>query len=64
MNLTARNKKYVAHATRYGMDGPEIETLWGKQFPHPFRPAMVTIQPPVQWAPGIFPGGKAVGACR
>jgi hypothetical protein len=38
--MTARNRQYGAHATRYGMDGPGFETWWGSEFPHPSRPAL------------------------
>jgi hypothetical protein len=44
------NKKYcrntgdrdraVGVATGYGLDGPEIEFQWGRDFPHPSRPTL------------------------
>jgi hypothetical protein len=34
----------VGIATDYGLDGPEIESRWGRDFP--------PTQPPVQWVPG------------
>ena len=46
----------VGIATRYGLDGPGIESLWGRDFPHPSRPALGPTQPPVQWIPGISRG--------
>jgi hypothetical protein len=52
----------VGIATRYGLDGPGIESRWGRDFPHPSRPALGPTLPPLQWVPGLFPGGKAVGA--
>jgi hypothetical protein len=52
----------VGIATRYGLDGPGIESLWGRDFSQPSRPALVPTQPPIQWVPGLFPGGKAAGA--
>ena len=30
----------VSIATRYGLDGPGIESRWGRDFPHPFRHKM------------------------
>ena len=37
----------VGKATRYGLDGPGIESRWGRDFPHPSRPALGPTQPPV-----------------
>jgi hypothetical protein len=52
----------VSIATRYGLDGPGIESRWGQGFQHPSRSALGPTQPPVQWVPGLFPWGKAAGA--
>ena len=38
----------VGIATRYGLDGPAIESRWGRDFPHPSRPVMGPTQSPVQ----------------
>ena len=46
----------VGIATRYGLDGPGIESRWGQDFSNPFRPALVPTQPPVQWIPGLSRG--------
>jgi hypothetical protein len=46
----------VATATRYGLDGPGIKSRWGRDFPHPSRPALGPIQPPIQWIRGLFRG--------
>ena len=43
----------VGIATRYGLGGPGIESRWGRDVPHPSRPALVPTQPPVQWVPGL-----------
>jgi hypothetical protein len=39
----------VRIATRYGLDGPGIESQWGWDFPHPSRPALDPIRPLIQW---------------
>jgi len=54
----------VCIATRYGMDGPGIESWWGRDFPHRCIPALGPTQPPIQWIPALFPGGKAAGWWR
>jgi len=43
----------VCIAIGYGLDGPGIESRWGRNFPHLFRPAVGPTQPPVQWVPGL-----------
>ena len=44
----------VIIATRYGLDGPGIESWWGARFS---APVLGPNQPPVKWVPGLFPGG-------
>jgi hypothetical protein len=46
----------VGIATRYGLDGPGIESRWERDFSQPSRPAMGPTQPSVQWVPGLFSG--------
>ena len=37
----------VGIATAYGLDGPGIESRWGRDFPHLSRPGLRPTQPPV-----------------
>ena len=46
----------VGIATAYGLDDPGIESRWGRDFPHLYRPALRPTQQPVQWVPGLSRG--------
>jgi len=43
--------RVVGIKTCYGLDGPGIESPWGRDFPHTSRPALGLTQPPIQWVP-------------
>jgi hypothetical protein len=43
----------VGTVTAYGMDGPGIESRWGRDFPHLSRLALRLTQPPARWVPGV-----------
>ena len=46
----------VGRATGYGLDGPGIESRWGRDFTYLSIPALGPTQPPVQWVPGLSRG--------
>jgi hypothetical protein len=48
----------VGIAIRYGLDGPGIESRWGRDFSLPSRPSLGTTQPPI-YGCRVIPGGKA-----
>ena len=43
----------------YGLNGPWIESRWGRDFTHLSRPALGLAQPPLLWVPGFFEGLKS-----
>jgi len=52
----------VGMATRYGLDGPGVESRLGRDFSHLCRTALGPTQRPIQWVSGPFAMGKAAGA--
>ena len=56
--LTGGLGSSVVIATAYGLEGPGIESWWGRDFPQPSKLALRPTQPPVQWVPGLSREGK------
>ena len=50
-----RSGSSVGIMTDHGLEGPGIESRWGRDFPLS-RPAVGSTQPPVQWVPGLSRG--------
>jgi hypothetical protein len=53
----------VGIATRYGLDGPGIESPWGRNFLHLSIATLGSTQPRVKWVLGLFPGVKRPECC-
>ena len=51
----------IGIATRYGMDGPGIDSRWERDFPHPYRPAPVSHPVSYTMGTGSFQGVKRQG---
>jgi hypothetical protein len=51
----------VSIAPGYGMDGPGIESQWGRDFSHLSRSAPRPTQPPVEWVLGLSRGPTSRG---
>jgi hypothetical protein len=43
-------------AAGYELDGPGIESRWGRDFPHLSKPALEPTQPPIQLVPVLSRG--------
>ena len=54
----------VGIATRYGLDGPGIESRWGARFSAPVQTGPGAHPTSYTMGTGSFPGGKAAGAWR
>jgi len=51
----------VGIATGHGLDGPEIESRWDRDFLHLSKPALGPTQSPLQWVLGLSRGLRAAG---
>jgi hypothetical protein len=51
----------VGVATDYGLDGPGIESRWGRDFSHTSRPALGPIPASCTMGTGSYPGVKRSG---
>ena len=54
----------VGIATRYGLDGPGIESRWGVKFSAPVQTSPVAYLSLLHNEYRVLPGGKAAGAWR
>jgi hypothetical protein len=54
--FTVDRDSSVGIATRYGMDGPGIESRWQRDFLHLSRPALGPTQLPIRWVSGLSRG--------
>ena len=54
----------VGIATRYGLDGPGIESRGEGDFPHQSRLTLRPTQPLVPWVLALSAGSKAGGGWR
>jgi len=62
--LSVSRDSSVGTATRYELEGPYIESRWGRDFTNSPRPALEPTQPSLLRVPGFFPGGNAAGTWR
>jgi hypothetical protein len=55
---SSKEDSAVGIVTRYGLDGPGLESRWGRDFPHPSRPAQGAHPASYTMGTGSFPGVK------
>jgi len=49
LKIYAARESSVGIATRYELNGPGIENLWGHVFPYLSKPALGSTQRPIRW---------------
>ena len=54
----------VGIATRFGHNGPAIESRWGRNIPHLSTTALGPTQTPVRWVTSLVPWGKVAREWR
>jgi hypothetical protein len=54
--LNTNKTNSLFESTDYGLDGPGIESRWGRDFSYMSRPVQGPTHPPVQWVPGLSRG--------
>jgi hypothetical protein len=59
MTYECGSRSVVGIATGYGLDGPGIETRWGRDFPNLSRPALESHPASCTMGTGSFPGVKS-----
>jgi hypothetical protein len=60
MIVTVMSVVVAGITTRYGLDGPEIESRWERVFLHPCRLPLWPTQTPIRWVSGINRPGRDV----
>jgi len=56
LEVTVGRDGVVGIPTRYGLDGPGIESRCGRDFMPLYRPTLGPTQPPIQWVPSLSRG--------
>ena len=60
---TRSRDSVVGIATRYGLRGSGIKSRWGRDFPHPSKPALGPYPVSYTMATGPLPGVNRPGRC-
>jgi hypothetical protein len=55
-NIRGGRNSSVGIATGYRLDGPGIESRWGRDFSHTSKPGLGSTHVSVQWVPGLSLG--------